>query len=102
MFEGEADRGQPRLWRQPGLAELVGRHRLFLQRWLLGNGGSLALEENVFSPWSHRRKQVERGAEERNYSDGLSVGRRKGKKKTYFNRRPMVRPSPEKYVRMCL
>lgn len=46
-------------------------------------------------------KQLEREVEEGNYSDGISVGREK-KKKVCFNRRALVRPSPEKYVRMCL
>lgn len=45
-------------------------------------------------------KQLERVVEEGNYSDGISVGRKK--KEDCFNRRAMVRPSPEKYVRMCL
>lgn len=47
-------------------------------------------------------KQLERVVEEGNYSDGISVGRKKKKKKDCFNRRTVVRPSPEKYVRMCL
>lgn len=46
-------------------------------------------------------KPLEQEAEEGNYSDGISVGRKK-KKKVSFNRRGLVRPSPEKYVRMCL
>lgn len=45
-------------------------------------------------------KQLERVIEEGNYSDGISVG--EGKKEVCFSRRTMVRPSPEKYVRMCL
>lgn len=46
-------------------------------------------------------KQLESVVEEGNYSDGISVGGGK-KKPNCFNRRTMVRPSPEKYVRMCL